>query len=464
MTEQVKITVDGKELYVEYGSRLSDALDIDKPCGGRGSCGKCKVKIDGRDSLACRHTVTEPINVETYGKGEIFSVTGIAEIGDMTENLAYVLDIGTTTLALALLSLDTGKVIKALTSANPQGVFGADIIARIDYCRSNSVRRLQAVLIEEINRMIKSIGAKAEKMYVAANVTMLHTFFGIDCSSIGIAPYMPVFLDGKTLPAEGLGLEGVDTVISLPSIASFVGADIVAGLGYIGMPEEGKYNLLVDLGTNAEVVLYSKNGGVSSAAAAGPCFEGANISCGMSASDGAICSFEIKSGMATYETISNKSASGICGTGLVDIISELLRAEVIDEGGYMETDYYITDSVYLSCDDVRQYQLAKSAVYSAILSLMKEAGVEFSDISKMYISGGFSSKINVKNAAFTGLLPKELINRAVPLNNSSLLGAIRYATEGGNLRRFTENISYVDLTESPYFSDLYMENMLFSLE
>ncbi len=463
-TKYVRITVDGKEMLVEHGSKLSDALNIEKPCGGRGSCGKCKVKIDGETALACRYTVTQPITVETGGVSEIFSDTGASESGSMTENLAYVLDIGTTTLALALVSLDEGNVVKVLTAANPQRVFGADIIARIDYCREHTVERLQALLIAEINRMINSIGVSADKMYVAANVTMLHTLFGIDCSSIGVAPYTPAFLEGKTVPAKEIGIEDVNSVISLPSIASFVGADLVAGLRYIGMPDEGKYNLLIDLGTNAEVVLYSSRGGVCSAAAAGPCFEGANISCGMSASEGAICSFEIKSDKPTYKTVFDKVPVGICGTGLVDIISELIRTEVIDEGGYMEEDYYITDTVYLSCGDVRQYQLAKSAVYSAILSLMKEAGVEFSDISKMYISGGFSSKINVKSAAATGLLPRELINRAEPLNNSSLLGAVRYATEGGDLSWFTENIRYVDLTESSYFSDLYIENMMFDIE
>jgi len=292
---------------------------------------------------------------------------------------------------------------------------------------------------------------------------MLHLFFGIDCSSIGVAPYTPVFLESKTEKASALGLQGVNTVVSLPSVSSFVGADIVAGLNYIDMPKDNKYNLLIDLGTNAEIVLYSSEKGVATAAAAGPCFEGANISCGMSATPGAIYAFEIDDeGTASYKTIGNAKAAGICGTGLIDIIAELVANETIDETGYMDDDEYsLADGVSLSGGDIRQYQLAKSAVYSAILTLMKVENVSFSDISAMYISGGFSAKISISNAVSSGLLPAELAEKTIALNNSSLLGTIKYACEGGDLSRFTDSIKYIDLSANPYFTDLFVENMMF---
>ena len=364
-------------------------------------------------------------------------------------------------MALALVSLDDKKIIRALTATNPQRRFGADVITRIDYCQRNSVKQLHDVLISEINKMIDKLGVTADTMYVSANVTMLHTFFGVDCTSIGIAPYTPAFLEGKKETAETIGIKGVKAVVSLPSVASFVGADIVAGLYYIGMPEDGKYNLLIDLGTNAEVVLYSNKSGVATAAAAGPCFEGANISCGMSATKGSIYSFELNCGHSKYKIISDEKPKGICGTGLIDIISELVKNEIIDETGYMDEDYMLSDGVYLSCEDVRQYQLAKSAVYSAILSLMKTEGVCFEDISKMYISGGFSAKINIANAVNSGLLPRELAHKTIALNNSSLQGAVKYACDGGDIDRFADMIKYVDLSSSPYFSELFMENMMF---
>ncbi len=462
MNNQFKVTINGKTVLANAGTVLSDLLDIEKPCGGRGTCGKCKVKVNGGDALACRYIVESDIEVETYEKSEIVSETGIIESGAASGDLCYALDIGTTTLALALVSLDGKKTVKVVTATNPQRAYGADVITRIDYCQKNSVKELQAVLINEINRMISEFDVgEVERMYVAANVTMLHTLFGVDPSSIGVAPYTPAFLESKIESAESIGLCGVKTVISLPSVASFVGADIVAGLNLVGMPEEGKYDLLVDLGTNAEVVLLSNKSGVATAAAAGPCFEGANISCGMSATKGAVYSFRLDYGNATYQTIADEKAVGICGTGLIDIITELLRNEIIDETGYMDDDYEISDGVYLSTDDVRQYQLAKSAVCSAIISLMKTEDIGFDDISHMYISGGFSSKINIQNAVNSGLLPRELAGKTVALNNSSLQGTVKYALEQNDLDGLIKMIKYVDLSANKYFTDLFVENMMF---
>lgn len=461
MCKLVHVSVNGKIMLVQPGTTLSEILDIEKPCGGKGTCGKCRVKVNNKDTLACRYTITSDISVETSEPAEIFSLTGVDESGTAANNLCFVLDIGTTTLALALVSLEEQQAVRVITATNPQRKFGADIITRIDYCQKNSVHALHNTLITEINRMISQFAITADTMYISANVTMLHTFFGVDCSSIGIAPYTPAFLESKKEQAGSLGLKGVKTVVSLPSVASFVGADIVAGLHYADMPPDGKYNLLIDLGTNAEVVLYSNASGVATAAAAGPCFEGANISCGMPAAKGAIYAFQLHHGCAQYKTIANQPPTGICGTGLIDLIAELVKNGIIDQTGHMDEDYILSDSVYLSCKDVRQYQLAKSAVYSAILTLMKTMEVDFSDIAAMYVSGGFSGKMNIANAADSGLLPRQLTDKAIALHNSSLQGAIKYACQGGDISRLTHMIQYIDLSSDPYFSQLFMENMLF---
>lgn len=461
MKKQVTVVVDGEQRTVEAGTRLSTVLDIEQPCGGRGTCGKCKVTVDGETVLACQYTVTADIRVQTANPSQVVSETGTVSDGRMTDHRCFVLDIGTTTLALALVSLDEKKVVKVLTADNPQRRFGADIITRIDHCRQYGVGPLHDTLTAAINRLIERMGVTADTLYVAANVTMLHTLFSTDCSSIGVAPYTPAFLKSRTEPADEVGISGVNTVISLPSVASFVGADIVAGLHLVGAPAEGRYDLLVDLGTNAEVVLFSADGGVATAAAAGPCFEGANIRCGQSATAGAVCAFRLQDGVPSYETVGGKPATGICGTGLIDLIAELLASGIIDESGYMESDYVLCDGVYLSCDDVRQYQLAKSAVYSAIVSLMKTENIGFDRIDRLYISGGFSAKVCVDSAVRTGLLPAELADRVAVLNNSSLQGTIRYACEGGDLQRITDTVRYVDLAASPYFSDLFMANMMF---
>lgn len=460
-----KVIIDGETQYAQDGTVLSDALNrsgksVDHPCGGKGICKKCLVTVNGKEELSCQYIIKSDVSVTIKNDGKIYSETGAEETNVITDNLCFALDIGTTTLALALVSLDDGKTIKVITRTNPQRAFGADVMTRIDYCCKNGVEELQKTLIAEINSMVSEFDLhNIEKFYVSGNATMLHLFFGIDCSAMGIAPYSPVFLESKTQKAENLGIIGVETVESMPSIAAFVGADLVAGLNFVGMPENGKHNLLVDLGTNAEIVLFSEKSALCTAAAAGPCFEGANISCGMSATDGAVYSYSAN----RIKTISDAPAKGICGTGLVDIIAYLLDKEIVDETGYMEADFEVADGVYINQADIRQYQLAKSAVCSAVLTLLQMKNLSFEDVEKMYISGGFSAKINIENAAKTGLLPKELKNKCIAINNSSLLGTVKYACEKNDLAVYADNSTYVDLSANPIFSDLFIENMMFEV-
>ena len=464
-TPKIRVVLNGKAVLAEAGTVLSELLGLEKPCGGKGNCGKCRVRVDGNEVLACQYAIASEITVETETlsrhSSEIASATDVSERGTRVENLAFALDIGTTTLALALVSLDEKRAIRVITAANPQRRFGADVMSRIEYAQRHTVKELQRVLIAEINRMIAELGATADVLYVSGNVTMLHTLFGVDCSPIGVYPYTPAFLGGREEAAEALGLKGVSRVVSLPSVSSFVGADVVAGLHLIGMPEDGSCNLLIDLGTNAEVVLYSNRSGVATAAAAGPCFEAANITCGMSAASGAVCAFSLNYGHTSCKTVADAAPKGICGTGLIDLIAELFKNGIIDETGYMAADYRLADGVFLTPEDVRQYQLAKSAVCSAILTLMQEAGIGFDKIAKVYLSGGFSSEINLHSATVSGLLPKELAHKAEALGNSSLRGTVRYACEGGDLNRFSDMIRYADLSENPYFTKLFLENMAF---
>lgn len=460
-----KVIINGKTEYADDGVLLSDILirsgkGVEHPCGGIGLCKKCTVTVNGKTELSCQYKINSDITVTLPEKSEIFSVTGASDSDEITENMCFALDIGTTTIALALVSLDKGKIIKVITRTNPQRKFGADVMTRIAHCQNNGAKELNKVLISEINSMIAEFGIRdIEKLYATGNVTMLHLFFGIDCSSIGVVPYTPRFLESKTEKAATLGIIGVDTVETLPSISAFVGADLVAGLNYIGLPENNKYNILIDLGTNAEIVLFSEKSALCTAAAAGPCFEGANISCGMSATDGAIYSYSERK----IKTISNVPAKGVCGTGLIDIISEFIKNKIIDETGFMECESFeIAEGVRINQTDIRQYQLAKSAIYSAVITLLKMKNVSFSDIERMYISGGFSAKINIENAVRTGLLPKELKNKCVAINNSSLLGTVKFACEKNNLKIYTENSTYVDLSADSSFSDLFIESMMFA--
>lgn len=457
-----KIQFEGKEPL----SKLLSGSDahIEHPCGGRGVCGKCEVTVNGKKELACRYIVSGDAVVELPDSRDILSVTGAKESGRITENLCLCLDIGTTTLALALVSLDEGRTVKVVTAANPQRKFGADVISRIDYCTKNGTAELQSVLTERLASMISSLlssyGVESvDKMYVAGNTTMLHLFLGVDCSSMGVSPYTPKFLEAQRVKASLLGLDGVGECVTLPNISAFVGSDIVAGLGLVGEVSKGKHSLLVDLGTNAEIVLFGEGRYLCATAAAGPCFEGANISSGMSASEGAVYEY-LSDG--SYSVIGGAEPKGFCATGLIDLIAELVRREEIDESGYMENEeFFISDAVSLTADDVREFQLAKSAVMSAIQCLMNRGGVGFENIDKLYVAGGFSAKLNVANATYLGLLPAPLADRFVPINNSSLLGTIKYATEHTLLDTITENSEYIDIGADGLFSELFFENMGF---
>ncbi len=460
-----KVRLNNRITEVPEGTILSDILiksgkNLPHLCGGKGTCKKCLVLVNGKEELSCQYKIKSDIDVVLPENNDIISETGVNESGEITENCCLCLDIGTTTLVLALVSLDNEKIIKVKTATNPQRAFGGDVLTRIQYCNKNGVSELQSCLINKTNEMINDIGVNSvNTMYVSGNTTMLHIFFGVDPSSMGVAPYTPVFLESKTINGNEIGLKNIKNVVSLPCISAFVGADLVASINFADFPDENKYNLLVDLGTNAEIVLYNKNKVYCTSAAAGPCFEGANISCGMSATDGAIyaCSTD-----GSFQTINNKTAKGICGTGLIDIIAILLEKGVIDETGYMENEeFFITDTIKLTQKDIRQYQLAKSAVYSGVSAILREKAVSFEDIKKLFISGGFSAKINIDNAIKTGLLPKELKEKLVVLNNSSLLGTIKYAFEQNDLSDYIKNAEYIDLSTNSLFSDLFIENMEF---
>ena len=453
------IKIDGKTFFAEHGEKLSDILIRNNirqahPCGCKGSCKKCTVIVNGKNELSCQYNITSDIEVFLSNESDILSVTGAEETGFVTENMCFVLDIGTTTLAMALLSLDEKKIVKVITRTNPQRIYGSDIMSRINYCTENGVSEMQKILLDEIKKMINAFPVSGiEKMYVSGNTTMLHIFAGVNPASMGVAPYTPVFLENKVIRTDM-----IEEAMLLPSISAFIGADLVAGLNFAEIPSEGKYNLLLDLGTNAEIILFSKSRIITTSAAAGPCFEGANITCGMSATDGAVYSYK----KGEIKTINHTVPKGICGTGLICIIAELLSDSVIDKTGFMECEEYeIAEDVYITQSDVRQYQLAKSAVYSAVISLIRKADISFDNIEKVFISGGFSHELNIPNAISTGLIPKELKNKCESINNTSLLGTVKYVFEKNDLSVFTENSEYIDLSDDKYFSQIFIDNMNF---
>ncbi len=452
----------------ESGEKLSvllmkNGIQAEHPCGGNGRCGKCRVTVDGESRLSCKYIVEKDITVLIDHRDSILSPTGLTEEESSSYKTSLALDIGTTTVALALVSPDDKKVIRTLTADNPQRVYGADVMSRLDFCRKNGVTQLHKLIIGCVNSMIENICEKSspDTLYVTGNTAMLHIFFGVDCSEMAVSPYIPSFLASRSISAEEISISSVKKIVSIPCISSFVGADIVSGLNFAEMPCKGKYNILIDLGTNAEIVLYAEDRLFCTAAAAGPCFEGANISCGMSAVNGAVCSYIYGEKPVT---VGNAPVKGICASGLVDVIAELLEGGIIDSSGYMENEKFVIDGdVYLLRADIRNFQLAKSAVYSAVATLIKKAGITFRDVDTCYISGGFASSLNIKNAVSTGLLPVELALRCKCIGNSALAGTVKYICEKNDLSVFTENALYEDLSQNSFFRELFIKNINFNL-
>lgn len=459
----IKIRYNNRELSAERGEILADVLirngiSISRPCGGMGRCGKCRVVVDGVSLLACKYVLDHDVSVDADTEGEILSDAPNVSANRSVIGTDLVLDLGTTTLALALIDKKQKCIVKVIKANNPQRAFGADVISRIEYCKSHGVAKLTRLIRGEVSRMIRELGeATLDTLYVAGNTTMIHIFAGVDPTPLGTAPYTPSFLGEMIHSANEFEVNGVKTVRLLPSVSAFVGADIVAGISSLGLPES-KYRLLLDLGTNAEIALFSKDRIITTSAAAGPCFEGANISSGMSATDGAINYYDgIK-----MSTVNNYPARGICATGLVDIIAFLLRRGKIDKSGALdEEEFEVAPGVSLTQEDIRQYQLAKSAIYSAIMTIMGKFQIGFDEIEALYIAGGFSSKMLPENAALTGLIPAELAERCYSIGNSSLMGAIGAACDNLDLQEICDKAVYVDLSADTSFADLFIKNISF---
>lgn len=464
---KVKITAGGREttLCAPPHTRLSDLftngnISVEHPCAGRGVCKKCLVKVDGRDVLSCRYFIDSDITVQIPEEKAPHAASIMGSELPLSESF-IALDVGTTTVAAALCSED-GGIIKAVTFSNPQRQYGADVISRIAHCAEHGPDKLHRALIEKVNscvtELLHSAGmTRTKKLYVSGNTCMLHIFLNIDPADLGKYPYTPAFLEKSAFDPASIGLSWADKGETLPCISSFVGADVTAGMIYCGMPKKGKYNLLADLGTNAELALYNEKACFCTSSAAGPCFEGASISCGMPATEGAISSFDSD---GSYGVIGGTEPEGICATGLIDLIAFLLKRKITDPSGSLPAPFYVTDELRLLQEDVRQYQLAKSAVYSGISVLMEKAGIKEDDIDDFFVAGGFSSEMNIDNAVLTGLFPPGLKDKFVPVNNSSLAGTVMYAS-GRADTAFIDNAKSIDLSSEANFSDLFLKNLDF---
>lgn len=593
------------EVAVKAGLTLMEAaieagIELEGPCGGKGTCGKCWVKLlkENKEEfvLACRTVVSHNLVVEIpqlevslHRKSELtqsnldfeinpgiekvylelekpsledqspdatrlvrglnrlgrlsgserlgrldnlniridvlralheslrqedFKITAIVangevlkvEAGNTSKRLSgLAVDIGTTTVVATLINLNTGETLATASATNTQNIFGADVIARIEHVMNDSrgLEHLNKRVIGVINRLLAKLTQAAEisreeifQVAVVGNTTMSHLFLGLDPTYLASSPFIPVSAHLVRTEAKDVGLEifAHAPVYMLPNIAGYVGADTLGVILSTGIHKQEGACLAIDIGTNGEIVLAASDKLLTCSTAAGPAFEGAQIQFGMRAANGAIEKVKIDDDVH-LSIIGNAPAKGICGSGLMDIVSELVKAGIVDESGRMlgrdQADHLpqalrmrldrnsvygnhfvlASDSgsepVVITQKDVRELQLAKAAVYAGIEILLKEAGLSWEELDQVLLAGAFGSYIDKESALALGLLPPVAPEKIVSVGNAAGAGAklallsAELRQEAGELAR---RVTHVELSTRQDFQEYFMNALGFKVE
>ena len=510
-----------KEMNLLDGLR-EQGWGLESHCNGAGYCGKCKVLLTGEVPepgstekelisqkelqkgirLACRVKPIDGMVVHLPGKAktgyqieqgfryrkekeEINSIAKSKSGVKIKKNREYgiAVDIGTTTVAIVLVNLITGKTIGTSSFLNPQREFGDDVISRIQFASTKDkvilTRLIRESLTGAVTELVKKNDISAEQISeftIAGNTTMIHLLLGLSVESLAISPFKPVSIDPVSLPAAEILKDNFSSaeIYIFPGVSAYVGPDIVSGMYNRSFESLGEVTLFIDLGTNGEIVLGDRKKIMCVSAAAGPAFEGARISCGVGSITGAIPFAGIRKGKVWYSTINQKPAVGLCGSGLVDLVAACLNTGIIDKTGLMMPEYR-KDGLFIEIDpdgnemrltqkDIRELQLAKSAIRAGIEILIKEFDVAYNDIEKVYLAGGFGNNINADSAVRIGLLPKKLKSHIVLAGNSSLGGAVDSLLNPDReekVKKILNKVHYIELSSNPDFNDKFAEYMFF---
>lgn len=498
MSEKVTVTVNGCSVPTEVGTLLSDVLHREKPCGGRGKCGKCKVIARGalsEVSAAEREFLSEEdlsANIRlacmtaVLGECEVFLDTEAEKakivsdghlppfaLAPIFSKYGVAIDIGTTTLAARLFDR-SGRMLSETSCLNPQAEFGADVVSRIESAiigKSEALAKLIRTALDELIVLLAELAGIETKeidgIVITGNTVMLSLLALEDVTPFSRAPFAMKRPFGESLTAKDLLLSRVDGTTKIylpPCISAFVGADITCAILASRLCEKDAA-MLVDIGTNGEMALWQKGKLTVCSTAAGPAFEGVGISMGMRAAEGAIDRVELCNGQLMPHVIGDGPPKGICGSGLIDAVATLLLTEVLDESGYMEEECaVIAEPVSVSAEDIRKLQLAKSAICAGMLTLMDEESAEATALSALYVAGGFGHFLNFKNAAKIGFLPAALAAKASAIGNAALAGAtllLLSADERQKAEEIAKKANHLSLAANPTFSNHYMEGMIF---
>ena len=496
------ISVLKDETLLEAIRRTMGAA-VHAPCGGQGTCQKCTVFLRAESGeqavLACRTPVWDGMVIRVPAEGELaVEMTCTEQIpcdpdaGQKGYGIAC--DIGTTTVVCHLVERSTGKCVATVGEGNAQRPYGGDVIARIKASMEGQREVLTVAIREQLNRMIGALcreggidAAEISYMVVAANTTMCHLLAGLQPDGLGVAPFTPVSRFGEEYDAREWSLPFDGTVYLAPAVSGYVGGDITADVLAARMGEADKPVLLVDVGTNGEMVLGCGNRMICCSTAAGPAFEGAQISCGMTAAPGAISRVDWLEGKPVCTVIGDGEAVGLCGSALIDGVAMMLELGILDETGRLldpEEDedeipaeampylmlidgqpaFRLTERVYITQADIRKLQLGKGAIAAGIRVLMDAYGVRENEVCELLLAGGFGSVIRPESAARIGLIPEELLPVTRAIGNGAALGAQMALVSKGARESLTElrdKMEYLELSGMPAFNNAYMDAMLF---
>ena len=461
-------------------------LAPEAPCGGFGTCGKCKVLVDGKEVLACQTKVDRDMTVQLLKEKDKTNIMTAGLDVALTMNplkpgylLAF--DIGTTTVVCFLLDGTTGKELASASMVNPQQPYGADVISRIQAALENALDAQKDVIRDGMTSLITEVCEKASispadvgVICVVANPAMQQLFMGISPKNLSAVPFDPVIVKTDVVPAkEYLSIcENADLLI-IPDIAGYVGADTMGCVISTKLYENDKLTLMVDIGTNGEMVLGNKDRMTACSTAAGPALEGAKIKFGMRGAPGAIDHVWVENDKLVCSTIGGGEAKGICGSGLIDAIACALDLKLINKRGRIKAEeekdgdrfIELTDSVYITQNDIREVMLAKGAIAAGIELMAEQLQFQVADIEEVLLAGAFGSFMNPKSACRIGLLPMVLDGKIKPIGNAAGTGSKMMAADRDEFQKsgeLKEKIEFIELANLDNFMHCFAKNMNFT--
>lgn len=506
-------------ILADYGITIKEAAEKNEiflaaHCGGVGVCGACRVKImQGKVSditqtekqfltetelkngfrLACKTKILDNLVVEnTSIENSLKILDDILpfEVNCNEKNgLGVAIDLGTTSVVVAIFDIKNGKYIGSDSFANPQAPFGSDVMSRIFSVSSNpdDLKKMQSLVFCAINQSINKILLEnnkttndVSKIVVSGNTVMQHIFVGESPVSMGSSPYKSSFLYHTPVKASHFALPFEKAEMCfVPNISAFVGGDITSGLVALDLDKNKNATaLFIDLGTNNEMTLLANGQFFATSTAAGPAFEGAGISHGMRAVEGAICSVNIEDNNFVTHTIGKQEAIGICGSGMIDSLAVFLENKIMEksgklnqnvpyvgknEDGVLQVALNASKTVCITQKDIRVLQLVIGSIKAGIKILLQKANINAQSLDKIYLAGAFGNFINIKNARFIGLLP-DCKAEVISVKNTSLLGAIRAIFEEDFLQRcleLSQGVTTINLAEEDEFQTIFMNSLDF---